>query len=77
MIGHLKELLDLAVLTDRTGFEVDLWNYRANSSVGSIKLALEWMAPYCSHNCTGMTIEQKVNCSGWPRFSIDDLPVSC
>lgn len=76
VIGHLKELLDIAALGDRTDFGVDLWNYRANSSVGSIKLALEWMAPYCSHNCTGMTIGQKVNCSGWPRFSIDDLPVS-
>eukprot|EP01051_Picozoa_sp_SAG22_P001170 SAG22_NODE_44_length_24912_cov_33.648894_1_plen_561_part_00 len=76
VIGHLKELLDIATLGDRTGFGVDLWNYRANSTVGSIRLALEWMAPYCSHNCTGMSIPQKVNCSGWPRFSIDDLPMN-
>lgn len=76
VIGHLKELLDIATLGDRTGYGVDLWNYRANSSVGSIKMALEWMAPFCSHNCTGMTIQQKINCSGWPRFSIDDLPMN-
>jgi hypothetical protein len=44
VIGHLKELLDIATLGDRTGFGVDLWDYRANSSVGSIKMALEWMA---------------------------------
>ena len=39
-------------------------------------MALEWMAPFCSHNCSGMNIGQKVNCSGWPRFSIDDLPMN-
>ena len=47
VIGHLKELLDIAAVGDRTGYGVDLWEYRANSSVGSIRMALEWMAPFC------------------------------
>ena len=60
VIGHLTDLLNIAIVGDRTNYGVDLWNYRANSSAGSIRLALDWMAPFCSHSCDNMTIAQKV-----------------
>lgn len=73
--GVLVDFLDLARASSMAGLNVNLLEYQANSTVGSISLALDWFLPFCMHGCmdTNDTVAEQKACADWPYDQIEDV----